>query len=225
MDMTCMDDLRDFCREIDVRLYGGDAGSTPGDPLGRASALASALGPGRRAQLSAAMAQVARLLRAGAVRVGREPADSSDARWCMHEYVLELERRFDAGFDPARSNPADVETMRPPHGAFVVARLDGAPIGCGALKSTGPGAGEIKRMWVCDSARGLGVGRRIVAALEAEARGLGMGVLRLETNRTLKEAIALYRSCGFREVPAFNDEPYAHHWFEKVLEGDAQDQG
>jgi hypothetical protein len=72
-------------------------------------------------------------------------------------------------------------------------------------------------MWVDPSMRGLGLGRRLLSALEDEAADLGSVRVRLETNRALREAIALYRSAGYREVPAFNDEPHAHHWFEKRL--------
>ena len=72
-------------------------------------------------------------------------------------------------------------------------------------------------MWVAASARGLGVGRRILTELEHRARQRGITVIRLETNRRLTEAIGLYRSAGYAEVPAFSDEPYAHHWFEKHL--------
>ena len=76
---------------------------------------------------------------------------------------------------------------------------------------------ELKRMWVASSARGLGLGRRLLAELESEAFRHGAKTIRLETNRALSEAIALYRSSGYREVDAFNEEPYAHHWFEKRL--------
>jgi ribosomal protein S18 acetylase RimI-like enzyme len=72
-------------------------------------------------------------------------------------------------------------------------------------------------MWVAQSARGLGVGRRLLTELEERAAADGARVIRLETNKTLAEAIRLYRSAGYREVGAFNDEPYAHHWFEKRL--------
>ena len=65
--------------------------------------------------------------------------------------------------------------------------------------------------------RGLGLGRRLLTELEAHAAAHRVSVLRLETNRTLDEAIGLYRAAGYREVAAFNDEPYAHHWFEKTL--------
>ena len=90
-------------------------------------------------------------------------------------------------------------------------------VGCGALKFHGDSPAEIKRMWVAPAARGLGLGRRLLAELEAHAAAHGVRVLRLETNRTLAEAISLYRTSGYREVAAFNEEPYAHHWFEKAL--------
>ena len=69
-------------------------------------------------------------------------------------------------------------------------------------------------MWVAADARGLGVGRRLLAELEARAQA---PVVRLETNRALTEAIAMYRAAGYAEVAPFNDERYAHHWFEKRL--------
>jgi ribosomal protein S18 acetylase RimI-like enzyme len=72
-------------------------------------------------------------------------------------------------------------------------------------------------MWVAGPARGLGLGRRLLAELEQRAAEHGVRVVRLETNKSLTEAIGLYRSAGYREVAAFNDEQYAHHWFEKRL--------
>jgi ribosomal protein S18 acetylase RimI-like enzyme len=72
-------------------------------------------------------------------------------------------------------------------------------------------------MWVAPAARGLGLGRRLLTELETRAAAAGAHTVRLETNRALTEAIRLYRSVGYRQVEAFNDEPYAHHWFEKSL--------
>ena len=186
----------------------------------RADAFAeSVLAPLRAAlrdRLVAAMAEVERLIQASAVEIQADASDSADARWCLAQYFRELAGRFEAGFDPARSISANAAELTPPAGAFVIARLHGQSVGCGALKVKDRNIGEIKRMWVSPAARGLGVGRRILDKLEALAREFGVSVLRLETNRTLKEAQALYRSCGYLEVEPFNDEPYAHHWFEKV---------
>jgi DNA-binding MarR family transcriptional regulator/GNAT superfamily N-acetyltransferase len=183
-------------------------------------AAASMLGPlsGRqRERLVTAMAEVERLLAASAVEIGvRDPADP-DARRCLRAYVDELAARFDGGFDPDLSISAADHEMTPPAGLFLVAVLYGEPVGCGALKFHPGAPAEVKRMWVASSARGLGLGRRLQAELEAQAAGHGVRVLRLETNRALAEAIALYRAAGYREVAAFNDEPYAHHWFEKSL--------
>jgi DNA-binding MarR family transcriptional regulator/GNAT superfamily N-acetyltransferase len=176
-----------------------------------------ALTEDQRQRLIAAMAEVERLLLASAVQIELEPAGSADASWCLQQYYSELSRRFDAGFDPALSISASTAELTPPTGYFVIARSSGHPVGCGALKVKEDGVGEIKRMWVDASMRGLKVGQRLLDALEQTARQRGVRQLRLETNRTLKEAQALYRGNGYREVKAFNDEPYAHHWFEKTL--------
>jgi DNA-binding MarR family transcriptional regulator/GNAT superfamily N-acetyltransferase len=175
------------------------------------------LDPDQRDRLVNAMAEVERLLRAGGVEVRLEAPDSAAARSCLEKYFGELAERFEVGFDPSRSNSARGEEMTPPAGFFVVAWLDGGPAGCGALKAGDGGTGEIKRMWTAPSARGLGIARKVLRSLEAKAREAGLMRLRLETNRALTEAQALYRREGYQEVAPFNTEPYAHHWFEKRL--------
>jgi DNA-binding MarR family transcriptional regulator/GNAT superfamily N-acetyltransferase len=171
----------------------------------------------QRERLTTAMADVERLLTASLVQV--DPRDPRDpvARACIQAYYDELGRRFDAGFDPSQSLSATEDELTPPAGLLLVASLRDDAVGCGALKLHGRRPAELKRMWVAPSARGLGVGRRILAELESHARRLGTRTVRLETNRSLTEAIALYRSAGYDEVAAFNDEPYAHHWFQKRL--------
>jgi DNA-binding MarR family transcriptional regulator/GNAT superfamily N-acetyltransferase len=182
-----------------------------------AASFLTPLDPAQQDRLVSAMAEVERLLRAGAVQVRLERPDSTAAQWCLEQYFAELAARFDLGFDPTRSNPALPEDMTPPAGFFVVAWLDGAPAGCGALKVGEEGTGEVKRMWTAPAARGLGIARRVLRSLEAKARDACLTRLRLETNRTLTEAQALYRGEGYREVAPFNAEAYAHHWFEKAL--------
>jgi DNA-binding MarR family transcriptional regulator/GNAT superfamily N-acetyltransferase len=185
-----------------------------------AAALLEHLNNRQRRRLVEAMAEVERLLTAATVRVAPMDPTHPHARHCLQAYFAELDRRFELGFDPADSNPAEDGDMRPPAGAFLVATLRSQPVGCGALKFHGEDPAEIKRMWVDESARGLGLGRRLLSELEAYAGEQGVRHLRLETNKTLVEAIALYRSCGYVEVGAFNDEPYAHHWFEKRVGAD-----
>jgi DNA-binding MarR family transcriptional regulator/GNAT superfamily N-acetyltransferase len=182
-----------------------------------AEALLDPLTPAQRTRLVAAMAEVHRLLQLAGLRIESVDPASPAARWCVDQYFHELNRRFEAGFDPAASVPAEDRDLIPPLGAFLVAFVDGESVACGAVKSISPGVGSLKRMWVADTVRGLGIGRRMLAALETQARELGLTTLRLETNQTLHEAIRLYRSAGFREVAAFNADPYAHHWFEKRL--------
>jgi GNAT superfamily N-acetyltransferase/DNA-binding MarR family transcriptional regulator len=183
-----------------------------------AAAILRPLTPSQRSRLVAAMAEVERLLLASAVRVGPCDPRHPDARWCLESYFSELARRFDAGFEPARSISADDDELTPPAGLLLIARLHGEPVGCGGFKFHDDAPAEIKRMWVAPAARGLGLGRRLLADLERRAADRGARVARLETNRTLTEAISLYRASGYREVTPFNDEPYAHHWFEKTLD-------
>jgi GNAT superfamily N-acetyltransferase len=163
------------------------------------------------------MRDVERLLTAAMVEIGPADPTHPDARLCLRSYFAELDRRSDAGFDPDRGISAEPHELRPPAGLLLVASLRSEPVGCGAVKHHGDAPSEIKRMWVAPSARGLGIGRRLLAELEACAGRQGSRAVRLETNRALTEAVALYRSAGYVEVPAFNDEPFADHWFEKAL--------
>jgi DNA-binding MarR family transcriptional regulator/GNAT superfamily N-acetyltransferase len=172
----------------------------------------------QRSRLLDAMADVERLLTLALVDINVVDPDDRHARHCLQEYFAELDRRFPTGFDPALSIPAGPERLRPPIGLFLVATLHSEPVGCGALKfHDDDQPTEVKRMWVADGVRGLGIGRRLLAALEAHAAARGSRALRLETSNPLAEAIAMYRSAGYYEVDAFNDEPYADHWFEKRL--------
>jgi len=171
----------------------------------------------QRLALVAAMGEVERLLQASMVSFAIEDPTTADAKWCFSQFFAELDARFETGFDPALSISADARELTPPAGLLVVARLRGSPVGCGAIKFHGERPAELKRMWIAPTARGLGVGRRLLAELEHQARKAGVKVLRLETNRALIEAIELYTRSGYREVDAFSSEPYAHHWFEKRL--------
>jgi DNA-binding MarR family transcriptional regulator/GNAT superfamily N-acetyltransferase len=182
-----------------------------------AQSLLAPLSESQRERLVTAMGEVERLLTAGLVRIEVVDPESPAAAYCLGEYYAEIGRRFEDGFDHTISLAATPEQLRLPAGLFVVAFLHAEPIGSGALKFHGRRPAELKRMWVAPRARGLGLGRRLLAELERLALEHGVRTLRLETNKSLVEAIALYRSSGWREVDAFNDERYAHHWFEKRL--------
>lgn len=198
------------------------AGRAEYDELDRRSeaaahAILAPLGRAQQDRLIAAMAEVEALLQACDITIKPESADSAAAQWCLRQYLDLLNARFEGGYDPASAAPADPHSFAPPRGIFLVAWSLEKPVGCGALRKVGPGLGEIKRLWVDQSVRCVGLGRRILMALEDEARKLGLNTLRLDTNKALKEAEALYRKNGYREVPPFNDDPYPDHWFEKAL--------
>jgi len=108
----------------------------------------------------------------------------------------------------------DPNEVAPGAGIFVVARLEGHPVGCGALRSLrerelvrelGPRVGELKRMYVAREVRGHGVGRALLARLEAEARALGLTQLVLETGIRQTDALALYRRAGFASIPPYGE--------------------
>ncbi|SCG55170.1 bifunctional helix-turn-helix transcriptional regulator/GNAT family N-acetyltransferase [Micromonospora halophytica] len=171
----------------------------------------------RRERLVAAMAEVERLLMASMVEIEKCPPGDRRARACVRAYARDVARRFDDGFDPALSSPVHDEDLVPPAGVFLLATLRSEPVGCGAVKLHRDAPAEIKRVWVADTVRGLGVGRRILSELERHAAERGWRTVRLDTNRRLTEAIAMYRSAGYREIEPYNTERYAHHWFEKHL--------
>ncbi len=182
-----------------------------------AAALLEPLSPTQRQRFVSAMLEVERLWDLSATVIEAVDPASKDAKYCLDQYYAELDRSFDQGFDLAQSITADPSETTPPHGIFLLARLNGQPIGCGAIKRIEPEVGSVKRMWVDPSARGLGLGRRMLQSLESHALELGMRKLCLETNRNLEAAQSLYRRCGYREVSPFNNDPYADFWFEKDI--------
>ncbi|MEU6911966.1 bifunctional helix-turn-helix transcriptional regulator/GNAT family N-acetyltransferase [Streptomyces olindensis] len=171
----------------------------------------------QRQQLTDAMATARRLLRLAAIAV--EPVDghAPDARACLDAYAADLDARFPEGFDKA--DLVRPEQVSGEAGAFFVAYEEGRPVGCGALRRLEPGMGEIRHVWVHPDARRLGLARRLLAAIEQESLRRGWYVVRLDTHAVLTEARAMYRACGYREIPAYTDHVYGQHWFEKRLAG------
>lgn len=171
----------------------------------------------RAEALLAAMDLIASALTRDRIALAEMDPRSDEARYCLREYYAELGRRFKQGFDVSLSRDPDAKDMRRPRGSFIVAMSDTLPVGCVGLKGTDHLYAEIKRLWVAPSARGLGLGKRLMDAAEDAARALGIALLRLDTNSALPEAGQLYRTTGWREIPRFNDDPYPDLFFEKRL--------
>ena len=169
----------------------------------------------QRERLARALAEADLLVRAATVSL--EPADPAEdkAREAVGHYFAEIGRRF--GFEAAGESDKDARLLIPPTGVFVLAVSDGVPVACGGLQTIGDGVGELKRMWVHDDWRGVGLGSRLLRHLEDQARTLGHAVLRLDTNGALTEAIALYERAGYQPVDRYNDNPWATHFFEKAV--------
>ena len=182
---------------------------------GAAEDMLGTLAQGQRRELIATLATAERLLRLAATSIRAVDPASADARRCLAGYVAELQARFPEGY-------AEADLVEPAHvrgdtGVFLVACEEGSAVGCGGLRTLGPGTGEIRHVWVDAGARGLGLGRALLAGLEEWAAAHGLGVVRLSTNSALTEAIQMYRSGGYAEIPRYESDPHSHHWFEKRL--------
>lgn len=137
------------------------------------------------------------------VEIRREDLASSVATSLIADLNAELSAMYpEPGATHFRLGPDEVAEGS---GAFLVATLGGKPLGCGAVRSIGDGAAELKRMYVAPAWRGRGLGRALLAALAAEARALGARRLVLETGIRQEAAIALYRAAGFEVIPAFGE--------------------
>jgi GNAT superfamily N-acetyltransferase len=147
-----------------------------------------------------------------------EAADprSEEAAKLLASYLAEVHAAF--GYRPHDDAPAEPAEFTPPGGRFLVVREpDGTAMGCGGVRLLDPDTAEVKRMWLHPSMRGRGAGWALLEALEAAAVELGARRAVLDTNATLTSALALYRAAGWQEVPAYNENSQATHWFSKPL--------
>lgn len=142
-------------------------------------------------------------LRRVSVEIRREPLDGAVAQTLIGALNADLVMRYPE--EGATHFRLDADEVAPGRGIFVVAYRARAPIGCGAVRRLDEGVGEVKRMYVVPAARGARVGASILAALEREARALGIVRLVLETGERQHEAVALYRRAGFVEIPRFGE--------------------
>jgi GNAT superfamily N-acetyltransferase len=157
-----------------------------------------------------------------------EPVDRGDprVRALYADFVREADGplvydREEAGIDLdkeiAAGPPPD---LVPPNGVLLLARVDGEPAGLGGVRHLDTEVAEVKSMYVAPAFRGSGLGRRILARLDEIAIEHGCHAVRLDTSDYLTPAVGLYRSAGYREVPAYNENPKADLWFERALRQD-----
>ena len=182
-----------------------------------AEEILQALSDRQRNRLTAALATADLLVRAATIQLRRVDPRSAPAQQAVHHYFAELNRRFPNGFDAATARTAEPSLVVDDTAAFIVATSDGQPVGCGGGQHVTAQTGEIKRMWVDPAWRGAGLGSRLLHHLEATAADLGYQTVRLDTNATLTEAIALYERAGYHHIPRYSNNPYAQVWFEKRL--------
>ncbi|MGW1362623.1 GNAT family N-acetyltransferase [Streptomyces chartreusis] len=180
-----------------------------------AAGLLAGLSEPQRAELAGALATAQRLLRLASITVTLVDGAAPDARACLDGYAADIDERFPEGFD--KDDLVAPQEVSGDAGAFFVAYEEDRPVGCGALRRLEPGVGEIRHVWVHPAARRLGLARRLLDALEQEAVARHLSVVRLDTHAALTEAQAMYRACGYTAIPAYDDNVYASHWFEKRL--------
>jgi GNAT superfamily N-acetyltransferase len=159
--------------------------------------------------------------RAAGMEIREVDPRSPVARRAVSSYFAELDRRFPGGFDVALAETEDLADPDLHRVRFLVATDGGEPVACGGVRDLDEGVpvrvGEIKRMWVHEGWRGVGLGSRLLRALEDLSRSMGHREVRLDTNRTLTEAVAMYARAGYTEIERYNDNPYAQAFFAKGL--------
>jgi GNAT superfamily N-acetyltransferase len=151
-----------------------------------------------------------------AVEIRAEPADGPAGRALLAAYIADATTRI-GEWDETRTPPTSAAAMAAPEGAFLVAYVEGEPVGCVGLVRLDAKTGEVKRMYVAPEGRRRGIARALLGALETAARELGYSRIRLDTSAGQPEAKVLYESSGYRTIPRYNDNEYAAFWFEKGL--------
>jgi putative acetyltransferase len=159
------------------------------------------------------------------LRIAAEPPDQPETI----ALLAQLDRYLAALYAPQSNHVLGVAALKAPEVRFFVARRSAGAVGCGALRLDTDGYGEIKRMFVAPTARGLGIGKKLLAAIESEARRLNLQTLRLETGILQPEAVGLYERAGYRATAAFGnypaDDPVSLFFAKRLLPESSDPQG
>ena len=152
-------------------------------------------------------------------RISVERGDPSDPSSLALVQAMEdeIDELYHDRSGSVRSVTAEPDEMRPPDGDFLVVVHEGRPVGCGGLKRLDDDVGEIKRMYVAPDARGKGLSRMLLEALEDRARELGFTIARLDTGDRQPAAQRLYEGAGYRRIPRYNENDVATRWYERSL--------
>lgn len=211
-------DPTDRRRRIARLTPAGAAENAAYRDIGHAAAEATlARAGGQTAALLQAMDLIATQLLHDVTEIVEADPDAPEALICLAAYYqLLVDTIPDLSADKLPLPLPDAAAYRPPQGVFLLALSDGMPVGCVSLRPLEGGEAEVKRLWVHPDARGQGLARRLMAALEARARALGYQRLKLDSNSALTEAITLYRRMGWADCAAYTSFP-ADVWMTKPL--------
>lgn len=211
-------DAQDRRRRIAKVTPAGQAERARYEALGLAHAQKMFARAGsRQSEVIAAMDLIATVMLQDQVEIRAADPDSPEALACLRAYYDLLCAKIEGVTPEMLTLPlSDSPKYRAPLGNFLIAWSDDLPIGCVSLRPLGQGVAEVKRLWVDPQARGQGLGRRLMRGIESEARALGYREMKLDSNTALSEAIALYRSDGWQDIPKYSGFP-SNLWMGKRL--------
>lgn len=150
------------------------------------------------------------------VQVTVERADDDVSLVLQQAFFADIAARY-PGWVPASSQSVGASDLAPPDGIWLVAYRDGHAIGCGGLQRLDAETGEVRRIFIDQTERGRGAGRRLLFELEEHARRLGYRRVRLTTGDGQPEALRMFQSAGYQEIAPFTDGVFTRHWMEKAL--------
>lgn len=195
--------------EAEMQAYNAIGYARAAETLARAK--------GRQQALIDAMDLIATTLLQDQVQIRDAGPNDPASLACLQAYYDLLAEKITGITPDMLTLPLpDPEKYRPPQGAFLIAWSDDLPVGTVSLRPLDGNTAEVKRLWVHTSARGQGLARRLMQAIESRARSLGYTALKLDTNAALTDAIALYHRDGWQDIPAYTSFP-ATHWLGKTL--------
>ncbi|MGL5008430.1 MAG: GNAT family N-acetyltransferase [Paracoccaceae bacterium] len=216
--VTLTTDPADRRRRIACLTPKGQAEMRAYDALGHAKATQVLARAGTRAaELVAAMDLIANVMLRDQVEIRDADPDDPAAQHLIAAYFRFLTETVPGVTPDMFTLPlSDAPKLRPPHGAFLIAWSDDMPVGCISYRPHAPGIAEAKRLWVDPMARGQGLARRLMLAIEGRARDAGFSRILLDTNSALADAIALYRTLGWADTDPYTGFP-ADTWLAKPL--------